>query len=151
MDVRTAKDQDSEAIKAIVFNVLEEYGLDPDCATIDKDLDSIEDHYHNNRGWFGVVESDDGIVATVGLCRLDDNTCELRKMYVLPGQRGKGIGRFLLELSINKAKKLGYSRIVLETASPLVAAIALYERFGFKEYRPDDLSARCDQAFQLYL
>ena len=72
-------------------------------------------------------------------------------MYLLPAFRGKGIGKFILEFALQKAKELGYKRITLETASALKGAIGLYKKYGFKSFNPDHLSARCDQAFELYL
>jgi putative acetyltransferase len=151
LKLRAAEDKDSEEIKAVVFDVLKEYGLAPDPGETDKDIDSIEQYYHNNHGFFGVIESEGIIVATVGIYKIDDCTCELRKMYTRPNQRGKGLGKYLIEFSINKAKKLGYKRIILETATPLTEAISLYRKYGFKEYAPNHMSPRCDQAFELCL
>jgi len=151
LKIREAKNSDSEKIKSVVFDVLKEYELDPDPGATDKDLDGIENYYCLNGGYFGVIEEDGDIVATVGIYKLNENICELRKMYALPSQRGKGLGRKLMEFSLAKAKDLGFERVVLETASPLVEAIALYKKYGFIEYSPDHLSSRCDQAFELYL
>ena len=39
----------------------------------------------------------------------------------------------------------------IETATPLKEAVALYKKFGFNEYQPTHMAARCDQAFELYL
>lgn len=151
MNIREAKQSDSESIKNVVFEVLKEYGLDPDPGTTDKDLDAIDKLYGENGGYFGVIEDLNKVVATVGIFKVSETTCELRKMYALPNQRGKGLGRKLMEFSITKAKELGFERIVLETASPLVEAISLYKKYGFTEYEPEHLSARCDQAFELIL
>ena len=151
LKIRESKNSDSEKIKSIVFEVLREYGLDPDPGPINQDLDGIENCYRLNGGYFGVVEENGDIVATVGLYKLNENTGELRKMYVLPNQRGKGLGRKIMEFSLFKAKDLGFERVVLETALPFVEAIALYKKYGFTEYSPDHLSSRCDLAFELYL
>ena len=151
MNLRPASNADSEKIKSVVFTVLKEYGLKPDSNSADKDLDSIEESYFSNNGFFGVLEIENVIVATVGLHKVNENTCELRKMYSLPSQRGKGLGKSIMEFALSKAKELGYSRVILETASPLKEAIGLYKKYGFKEFNPEHLSARCDQAFELHL
>ena len=151
MEIREAKNSDSDGIKAVVFTVLKEYGLKADSKTTDRDLDRIEESYSNRGGYFGIVVENGVIVATVGLYRESDTTCELRKMYCLPTSRGKGLGKMLLELSIEKARELGFSRVVLETASPLKEAISLYKKYGFVSYTPEHMSARCDQAYELYL
>lgn len=151
MNIRPATDADSAAIKRLIYGVLGEYGLRPDPDATDKDLDSIERTYRDNGSYFGVVEEQGRIVATVALLRIDEATCELRKMYVLADQRGRGLGRQLLTLALDKARQAGFKRVVLETASPLYEAIALYRRFGFRAYQPDHMSCRCDQAMELYL
>lgn len=151
LNIRLATNSDIDGIKTVVFGVLKEYGLEPDPNTTDKDLDSIEAHYSENGGYFGVVEECNCIVATIGLYRVDEITCELRKMYALPDHRGKGLGKRLMEFALNKAKEMGFKRVVLETASPLNEAIGLYKRFGFQEFEPEHMSPRCDQAMELYL
>lgn len=151
MNIRDANNSDCESIKNVVFAVLGEYGLDPDPDSTDRDLDDLESNYLNNGGYFGVLEESGHVVATVGIYKLNETTCELRKMYAIPDQRGKGLGNKLMEFSLVKARSLGFSKVVLETASPLIEAIALYRKYGFTEYKPDHLSQRCDQAFELIL
>lgn len=151
MEIRKAKNSDSEAIKSIVFSVLKEYGLNPDSKTTDRDLDSIDQTYFLNGGYFGVVVENGEIIATVGIYRETATTCELRKMYCIPSKRGKGLGNKILIFSLEKANELGFSRVVLETATPLKEAIGLYKKHGFVEFNPDHMSARCDQAYELYL
>ena len=151
MEIREADNSDSSKIKELVFGVLHEYGLKPDPGATDKDLDELESSYRNNNGYFGVVEEEGNIIASMGLYRMSDTTCELRKMYSLPSARGKGLGRLLVEIAIEKAKALGFEEIILETAAPLKEAISLYKNMGFTEYEPDHMSPRCDQAFKLKL
>lgn len=151
MNIRKASNADSNIVKLLVFSVLEEYGLSPDSSTTDSDLDNIEEVYFSNGGYFGVVEENNIVVATIGLHRETATTCELRKMYCSPSSRGKGLGKQLLEFGISKAKELGFSRIVLETASPLKEAISLYKKYGFVEFKPEHMSSRCDQAYELFL
>jgi putative acetyltransferase len=72
-------------------------------------------------------------------------------MYLRRAYRGKGLGKFLLEDALARAKKMGFERMVLETASVLTEAIGLYTSYGFVEYHADHLSRRCDQAYELKL
>ncbi len=150
--IRNAVNKDIPEIKKLVFGILTEYGLAPDSASTDKDLDDIEKFYFENNGLFAVVINESGkIIATTGLYRIDEGTCELRKMYLDENCRGKGIGRYLLEYSLEKAKELCYNKVVLETASVLKEAIGLYEKYGFKEETEGHLSSRCDRRFYLKL
>lgn len=149
--LRPATQNDTHVIVALVYQVLKEYGLEPAPDTTDRDLYHVEAHYLNNRGDFAVVESEGAIVATVGVAKVDEHTCELRKMYSLKRVRGRGLGKRLLEHAIDKARELGYRTMVLETAAPLKEAIGLYRKYGFREYKPPEMAARCDQAFKLEL
>ncbi len=151
VNFRKATTDDSRKIKHLVFSILEEYALKPDTGITDKDLDNIEGEYFSKGGYFGVVEWNDEIVASVGIYKISETTCELRKMYCSSKCRGKGLGKKLLEHSLTIAKELRFSHIVLETASPLIEAINLYKKYGFVEYQPRHLSTRCDQAYELYI
>ncbi|MEM6820438.1 MAG: GNAT family N-acetyltransferase [Verrucomicrobiota bacterium] len=146
--IRPATNADRDAIEALVFSVLADYDLQVFPESTDADLKDIEGHYINRGGAFDVyLNAQEEIVGTVGLYRIDDRICELRKMYLYPEQRGKGIGKQLLEHALLKAKHLEFSQVTLETASKLKEAIHLYKRYGFEAFEPEHLAGRCDQAF----
>lgn len=148
--IRCASNADREDIENLVFGVLAEYGLKSDPGDTDADLSDIQGAYPDRGGSFDVLVGENGqIVGSVGLYRLDTDTCEIRKMYLAVHVRGQGQGRRLLEHALAKAKELGYSRIELETASVLKEAIALYERFGFRRFERGHLSPRCDAGYYL--
>lgn len=150
--LRPATNDDRAGIERLVFAALEEHGLKADPAGTDSDLRDILASYLASGGIFDVLVDDSGrIVGSVGLCRVDNSICELRKMYLAPEVRGCGWGRRLLEHALRRAAELGFRRVVLETASVLKAAVALYERHGFQRHLPDHLSARCDAAYYLDL
>jgi putative acetyltransferase len=92
----------------------------------------------------GSVEDDD--VACGGLCRYDDETGEIRRMFVLPDHRGWGYSRRLLGALEEEARGLGYARVRLETGVNQEAAIGLYRSAGFEPierygpYVEDELS-----------
>ena len=78
----------------------------------------------------------------VGCCALlpmERGAFELAKMAVREGQRGRGIGRKVLEYAIAYARKLGASRLYLETNRKLTNAIHLYESVGFQHVSPDQV------------
>lgn len=150
--LRPATNTDCESVKNLVFTVLAEYGLKPDPGSTDADLDDIKQSYLARGGVFYVLEEQNGsIVGSYGLYPTDPGVCELRKMYLRRDYRGKGLGKHLLEDALTRARESGFRRIRLETASVLKEAIALYESYGFIRYRPQHLSARCDQAYILEL
>ena len=146
--IRSATNSDSAAIKELVFSVLKEYYLEPDTRGIDADLEAVEDYYFQNGWCFDVLLDSSGkIIGTVGLFRINEEICELRKMYLHPSERGKGLGTALLEHALQKATELGFETVTLETASVLKEAISLYTKYGLRPYNPDHMSIRCDQCY----
>lgn len=150
--IRTATNQDVDGIMALVFETLREHGLKPDPDSTDADLKDIEANYIKPGGMFEVIVDGDGnLLGTIGLCPLDAETCELRKMYFAPQLRGRGMGRYMLERTVKLARERGFKRMTLETASVLETAINLYTRFGFKPHEIKHRSARSDLAYFLDL
>lgn len=150
--LRPARKADQAAVQRLVFTVLEEYGLAPAPATTDADLQALEETYAGRGGRFEVLVDHRGrILGTVGLYPLGETTVELRKMYLDRSVRGRGLGRRMLQHALDQAATLGFERVVLETSSVLREAIQLYERAGFRPYRPRHLAARCDAAYELEL
>ena len=150
--LRNASNEDSEKIKNLVFTVLKEYKLKTDPEKTDQDLEDIEKNYLHSGGLFNLLETDDKkIIGCVGLYPISKERCELRKMYLDKEYRGRGLGKKLLEHSLSSASKLGFSEVVLETATVLKEAIQLYESFGFRKFKTGELSSRCDQSYILKL
>ena len=150
--MRPATNNDADAIRALVFGILHEYGLEPSPDDTDADLFDVEASYFSRGGRFDVLSDATGeIVGTVALFPIDDRTVELRKMYLRSDARGHGHGRRMLEHAIEQAGRMGFARVTLETASVLKEAVALYTRYGFRPCTSEHMSARCDQTFELIL
>lgn len=152
LTLRPATNHDRPAIEHLVFTVLREFGLNPDPADTDADLQNIEATYLKSGGSFDVLISPAGqILGTVGLYPVSSDTCELRKMYLDQSVRGQGHGRVLLDHALARARALGFSRVTLETAEVLEKAIRLYEAYGFRQYTAAHRSCRCDRTYCLDL
>ena len=152
LTIRSASNRDCLRVAELVFGVLAEYGLEPDPETTDADLQDIEANYLQRGGLFEVIEdSRANLLGSFGLYPINETTCELRKMYFIPSARGLGLGKYLLERVIARARALGFKQIVLETSSKLIAANRLYTKFGFKPVDSDHLASRADQAYSLDL
>ena len=73
----------------------------------------------------------------VALHKLEHEICEMKRLYVRPQFRGKGLGRILAERMVDDARKIGYQRLRLDTVEPVMGhAVALYRKLGFKEVPP---------------
>jgi ribosomal protein S18 acetylase RimI-like enzyme len=84
-----------------------------------------------------LLATSEGLVAgCVALRRIDDDTCEMKRMYVRPECQGHGLGRALAEGVIQEARRLGYRWMRLDTVPTMSRAIALYRALGFLEIAP---------------
>lgn len=83
-------------------------------------------------GGFLLMRIDGDAVGCGGLKRLDDDTCEIKRMYVAPEWRGRGLSGVLLDALEEHARGLGYARVRLDTGDRQHAAAALYERAGYR-------------------
>jgi putative acetyltransferase len=148
--IRRATNADIEAAQKVVFPALEEHGLKPDPNGTDADLNNIEANYFQAGGWFEVVVDGEGqVVGSAGLrpYKNQNGQVELRKMYLKPSVRGRGLGRMLLERMLRKARELGFEEIWLETTSRFQDAIRLYESYGFVSVNRPIVSPRCDHVY----
>jgi GNAT superfamily N-acetyltransferase len=93
-------------------------------------------------GVFVVIRDDAGrAIGCGGVTRFDDTRAELKRMYVVPEARGRGLGRRLLVALEAEARRLGYRALVLETGDRQAEALGLYTSSGFERipcYPPYD-------------
>jgi ribosomal protein S18 acetylase RimI-like enzyme len=75
-------------------------------------------------------------VGCVALRKLEDDICEMKRLYLQPGLRGQGIGRRLTDAIIQDARGIGYEKMRLGSLASLQEATALYRSLGFVEIPP---------------
>ena len=79
-----------------------------------------------------VVTYDDIPVGSASFKKYDDECAEVKRVFVKEEYRNKGIANELMELLENAAREQGYRYLILESGKPLVAAMALYRKIGYK-------------------
>ncbi|RZN36586.1 MAG: GNAT family N-acetyltransferase [Methanosarcinales archaeon] len=126
----------TSAVKELVLDVLSEEGFEYDHAK-DFDLDKIEDYYLQNRGIFYTGVVDNTIVGTSAVRRMDDRTCEIKRIYVRKDFRRRGFGSALFIQALKFAEE-NYSTVVLKTDARLKDAINIYRRNGFSVIKEEN-------------
>src|SRR5215510_6326071 len=96
------------------------------------DADEVAD----GRGAFLIAWRTGKPIGCGAIRRIEERTGELKRMYVTPQERGRGIGHTILRALEGEAQALGISRVVLETGVRQKEALALYERAGFLRIAP---------------
>ena len=97
----------------------------------DDEVLHLEAKYGPPRGrlWLALVDGE--AAGCIALHPLDDERCEMKRLYVKPRFRNHGLGNLLVETMIDAARELGYRHVLLDTLPPLTAAIRLYRERGF--------------------
>lgn len=94
------------------------------------------DEVSAGRGAFLVAQRGETAIGCGAVRRIEDRVGELKRMYVCPAERGRGVGRAILSALESTARDLGITRLVLETGVRQAQAIALYQGFGFGRIAP---------------
>jgi putative acetyltransferase len=103
----------------------------------DRELDNLPGKYAPPTGRLLLVEHDNELAGCGGLRALAEGSCEMKRLYVRPNFRGKGLGRKLAEELIKEARAIGYKTMRLDTVEPVMkAAVAMYREMGFEEIAP---------------
>ena len=110
----------------------------------DKELAELPGDYAAPEGRLLLAEYDGQLAGCVALHKLEPGICEMKRLYLRPQFRGKGLGRALAERIIAEARQIGYQHMRLDTVEPVMKdAVAMYRQFGFEEiapYRPNPIA-----------
>lgn len=99
----------------------------------DEETDHLREKYGRPDGRLYLAYADDKPAGCIGLRRIDDQHCEMKRLFVKPAFRGSRIGEMLVKRIITDAKEIGYSAMLLDTLPFLVNAVHLYRKYGFYE------------------
>ena len=99
----------------------------------DSELEHLGDKYGLPYGRLYIVKVDNEVSGCIGLRKIDNESCEMKRLYVRPIFRGYNIANKLVKTVIEDAKRIGYKRMLLDTLPFLERAIHLYKKFGFYE------------------
>jgi len=137
----------AEGYRRLVVSVLREFGFTED-AELDADLRDPVGMYV--AAWVALADGE--VAGSVALEDAEPGEVMLKRMYLRPDLRGRGVGRRLLELALARARREGYARVLLDTTDAMVAARRLYESAGFRRIeRTSERQGRCRVYYRLDL
>ena len=127
------------AVLDVIGTVFEEYGMSFDPSDFDSDLLDIPRHYTDRGGWFSVLTDEGRVVGTVALVPKDAAACEIKRLYLLPQYRGRGLGRALMEHILDRVREAGFREAVAWSDVRLETAHQVYDRLGFERIGERDI------------
>jgi len=135
IQIRPIEQTDNTGIARVIRTTLEEFGANkPGTVYFDDSTDHLYELFQVSSAIYHVALLDGEVVGGGGIyptAGLPSDTCELVKMYILQKVRGIGLGRMLIQKSLDYAKETGYKNVYLETMPELKQALATYQKFGF--------------------
>jgi len=111
-------------------------GFDLSFQNYEEEFAELPGKYKPPKGRLLLALYNSKVVGCGGLREFAKGVCEMKRMYIKPKYRRKGIGRKLAIALIKEAKKIGYKRMRLDTVPWMKEAIELYYSLGFKKIKP---------------
>jgi len=100
----------------------------------EQELADLPGSYAPPEGRLLLAEYAGQLAGCVALHKWEADICEMKRLYLRPAFRGKGLGRVLAETIIAEARRVGYQRMRLDTIEPIMKdAVEMYRRLGFRE------------------
>jgi ribosomal protein S18 acetylase RimI-like enzyme len=128
-----ARAKDLLEVKSLFSEYASSLGIDLSFQDFDRELAALPGDYAPPNGCILIARKESEAVGCVAMRKISNETCEMKRLYVRPGFRGKGVGNSLALSVIQEAKRKGYHKMRLDTLSSMIEALALYESLGFKQ------------------
>lgn len=156
-EIRPARTADIPDVRRMLEEYVEWIGLDLAFQEIDAELAGLPGDYAPPRGALFVAEDRglsavapsakvDHLLGTVGLRPLEERAClagaydakagEMKRLFVRPSARGRGLAKQLIAVALAEARRLQYSEIRLDTLPMMGDAQSLYTSLGFHDIEP---------------
>ncbi|WP_316797936.1 GNAT family N-acetyltransferase [Pedobacter frigidisoli] len=133
---REIQEKDNFKLAELIRTILREFKIDkPGTVYTDPTTDHLSTVFETSASAYWIAEEDGEIIGGCGIYPtegLPEGCVELVKLYTSAQARGKGVGKTLMQKSIESAQHFGYNEVYLESFPELTTAISMYEKAGFK-------------------
>jgi ribosomal protein S18 acetylase RimI-like enzyme len=136
LEILEGHSENLEEVRQLFSEYATSLGISLDFQDFDAELAGLPGDYAPPSGRLLIATSDGHAAGCVAMRKLNDEVCEMKRLYVRPEFQGLKIGRSLAEAVIAAAKKMGYERMRLDTLPSMKAARTLYASLGFREIAP---------------
>jgi N-acetylglutamate synthase-like GNAT family acetyltransferase len=120
------------AARRLVREYAATLGVDLSFQNFEQELEDFPIEYAAPGGAFILAEDAGRYVACIGVRQFTDEVGEIKRLYVAPAARGRGLGRVLVERIVAEARQLGYHSLLLDTLPFMKEAQSLYLSMGFQ-------------------
>ncbi len=134
--VRPAQAADIPHVREMLREYVQWIGLDLAFQEIDAEIGGLPGEYAPPRGAMFVAVEGERYLAMIALRPIDKTAGEMKRLYVRPEARGRGLARRLIARLCDEARRLNYSELRLDTLPKMGEAQALYESYGFVDIEP---------------
>jgi putative acetyltransferase len=128
-------EQAKQIVMAVSLEIWQDILAEEDLRQYDSmsDIEHVRSHYFDNSGVFLVLVDNEQVVGTGAIRKLDDEICELKRMWFLKEYRGQGWGWKMAQMLFDFARQVGYRKVRLDLANEerQPQALKLYKRLGF--------------------
>ena len=123
-------------VKNLILEYIKWLNTDLCFQNIDDELNYFPDKYKEPEGTFIIAKENNKVVGIIGLKKLENKICEMKRLFVSDNYKGKGIGKRLVEIIIKEAKIKQYERIRLDTLDTMETALKIYYKNDFYKIEP---------------
>lgn len=130
-------DRQISTVRELFLEYAQSLGFSLCFQSFERELADLPGQYSPPAGRLLLAMSGDEAAGCVALHPLEPGICEMKRLYVRPSFRGRGLGKTLTEWVIGEAKVIGYEKLRLDTVEPVMqTAVAMYRKLGFVEITP---------------
>jgi ribosomal protein S18 acetylase RimI-like enzyme len=130
------REEDFDLARKLLLAYSADIGVDLGFQDFEKELEELSTLYAKPNGAFVLAFFDHSLIGCFGIRKIDDKTCELKRMYLSKELRGRGLGEKLLLKALEIARLSGYQHMRLDTLPSMQSAFGLYQKLGFREIEP---------------